>query len=94
MKGNNLTTEEVVSWWDAGWNGHGDLALVGNELSNGPLSVGETILIDLEPTRVGDGAGGGVHFGHICHDYQCHRSASTLQPALGSLIMRCSARIT
>jgi len=70
VKSNKLTTEEVVSWWDAGGDSHGDLALVANEFSNGPLSVGETILIDLEPARIGDGAGGRVHFGHVCHD--CH----------------------
>src|SRR5690606_12248411 len=69
VKGNQFTTEEVVSWRNAGWDGDGDLALVGNQLVNSPLASGVTILVDLEPAVLWNRASGIWNLGKVGHDW-------------------------
>lgn len=47
MQSNKFATEEIVSGRDARGNGESYAALVGNELVDGPLAVGEAVVVDL-----------------------------------------------
>lgn len=51
VESNDLTAEEVVSRWDAGWDPVGVFAFVGNELVNTPDLTGQSVLVDLEPLQ-------------------------------------------
>lgn len=69
VESDELNTEEVVAWGNASW----DLELVStvcDELVNGPSAAIVTLLVDLEPSAVGDGGGGGIaDLGEVGHDW-------------------------
>jgi len=54
MKGNQLNSEEVVSWRNARRHREGNLSLVGNHTFNSPFAIrGQTILPNFEPLETG-----------------------------------------
>jgi hypothetical protein len=81
MESNNFASEEVIASGDAGWDSHRDLASVGNELINSPLTARVTILVDLEPSRsrfVGQSI---ADFGHVDHDRALMRRVNDIAGA-------------
>lgn len=60
----NLVTEEVLARLDATRDGERHLALVCDELVDGPRLTGEAVFVNLEPLQAGDGALGRV--GDFC----------------------------
>jgi hypothetical protein len=49
MEGNNLSSEEIVSWGNISRNSNIYTSLVSNQTINTPYSVGISIFVNLEP---------------------------------------------
>lgn len=60
MESDELSTEEVVSWGNAGWNVKVLPSSSLDHLVNTPLATLKTVLVDLEPLEAGGAGGGGV----------------------------------
>lgn len=64
VESDELDTEEVLARGNATGDGEGDLALVGDQLVNGPGATVKTVMVDLEPLEASDS--GLSSIGNLC----------------------------